>query len=74
MAKLPRPSSKEIIQFLIENGFGYIHTRGDHHIFQSNDGGRFVSVPERKETGRGLLRSILKQAGLDVNDFRQWYS
>ena len=57
MQKLPLVSSRDLIKYLVDHGFRYVHTRGSHHIFQYQT--RKVVVPERKQVGRGLLLSIL---------------
>jgi predicted RNA binding protein YcfA (HicA-like mRNA interferase family) len=72
VSKLPVISSRDFIKYLTkEKGFDYDHTHGSHHIFKRND--RMVSVPEREEIGKGLLLSMLEEAGITREDFiRGW--
>jgi predicted RNA binding protein YcfA (HicA-like mRNA interferase family) len=66
MTKLP--SSKEIIQVLIRNGFVLVSQRGSHQKYRNDK--RVVIVPApRKEIPIGNLRSIIRQAGLTREDF-----
>lgn len=72
MSRLPVVSSRDFIKYLTkEKGFVYDHTQGSHHIFRRD--GRMVSVPERKEIGKGLFLAILEEAGITREDFiRDW--
>ena len=73
--KLPIVSSKELIKFLIEKkGFTYVHTRGDHHIYASRSANRRISVPERKEVGKGLLLKILEEVGSNREEFMMYWN
>lgn len=72
MSKLPVVSSKDLIKFLIDKGFSYDRTKGDHHIYISSRGR--VSVPERKEMGKGLLLKILAEAELSKEEFIDWWN
>lgn len=60
-----------MIKYLTTLGFRHVHTRGSHHIFQSRT--RKVVVPERKQVGRGLLLSILSNAGIGKDEFLRWH-
>ena len=72
MSKLPVISSKDFIKYITkEKGFVYDHTTASHHIYKRD--GRMVSVPERKEIGKGLLLAMLEEAGITREDFmRDW--
>jgi len=54
-------------------GFTLHHVRGSHHVLRSADGTKHVTVPAHagETIGPGLLRSILQQAGVDVEAFRE---
>jgi predicted RNA binding protein YcfA (HicA-like mRNA interferase family) len=67
--KLPVVSSQELAKFLLKRGFQYDHTTGSHHVYKSND--RLVTIPERKEIGKGLLLAILEEAGISRDVFIQ---
>lgn len=72
MPKLPVVSSRDLIKYLKRKGFEHDHTTGSHHVYKSNN--RLVSIPERKEVGKGLLLAILEEAGISRDDFiQEWY-
>ena len=57
-------SSKELIRYLEQNGFGHVRTRGSHHVMKR--GGLSIPVPHpEKDLPLGTDLAILKQAGLD---------
>ena len=71
MPKLP-VVSWDLIKYLRKKGFGYDHTTGSHHVYKSKD--KLVSIPERKEMGKGLLLAILEEVGISRDDFiQEWY-
>jgi predicted RNA binding protein YcfA (HicA-like mRNA interferase family) len=58
-------SSADLIKQLRNAGWTLRATRGSHHIFQHPRNGGHISVPHpKKDLGKGLVRKILKQAGL----------
>ena len=67
MSKLP--SSRLIIKILEKNGFEFVSQRGSHKKFRK--GNRMVIVPDpRKEIPIGTFRSIIRQSGLTLEDFK----
>ncbi|MBI2591392.1 MAG: type II toxin-antitoxin system HicA family toxin [Candidatus Brennerbacteria bacterium] len=66
-------SSSEIIKVLQKKGFIYISQKGSHAKFRKTGNPTLtVIVPAgRKEIPYGTFRSILRQANLTENDFRQ---
>lgn len=61
-------SSEQIIKTLLKSGFKFVSQRGSHQKYQKE--GFTVIVPSpRKEIPIGTFRSIVRQAGLSVNDF-----
>ena len=62
-------SSKEIIRILERNGFVYVSQKGSHRKFRK--GSRIVIVPDpKREVPRGTLASIMRQSGIDKDDFK----
>jgi predicted RNA binding protein YcfA (HicA-like mRNA interferase family) len=58
-------SSREVIQMLTLDDWYEVRTTGSHHHFKHAQKAGTVTIPHpRKQIGRGLLNSILKQAGL----------
>ncbi len=68
--KLPVVSGKEAVKALSKVGF-YIHHQKGSHIILKKEGftDMRVVVPNHKELKRGMLRSIIKDAGLTVDEF-----
>ncbi|MCL1861848.1 MAG: type II toxin-antitoxin system HicA family toxin [Proteobacteria bacterium] len=58
--------SAELIKLLEQAGWKLINTRGSHHIFRHAQRPGHVSVPHpRKDLGVGLLKKLMKQAGIE---------
>lgn len=68
--KLPVVSGREVIKALVRAGFQQVAQRGSH-VKLRHHSGRRVIVPLHEELAPGTLRSILKQAGLTVEEFRE---
>lgn len=64
---LPIVSGKEIVQALQKNGFEKVSQKGSHVKLKRLDG-RIAIVPMHNDLATGTLRSILRQAGLSVED------
>ena len=69
MPKLPRISGNETIKKLERCGYEPIRQQGSHVRLRSNDGRSSITVPLHKELKPGLLRKIIKDAELSVNEF-----
>lgn len=60
-------SSREVIQILQNDEWFEVRVTGSHHHFKHAKKMGIVTVPHpKKQIGRGLLNSILKQAELKV--------
>ena len=54
---------------LEENGFILDHSSGSHMVFYHPEKGKRVTVPfHRKDIPKGTLKSILKQAGIELRE------
>ena len=71
MAKLPVLPAREILKALGKAGFQVVSQRGSHIKLRGEQGGgvRTVIVPNYGEVPRGVLASILRQAGLTREQF-----
>lgn len=71
MSVLPILTARVVMQKLARAGFRFIYARGSHHFFHHPLKNHITSVPLHggKDIGRNLLRKILKQAGLSVEEF-----
>lgn len=66
---LPVVSGQEAVRALGKAGFNVVSQRGSHVKLRSATG-RVAIVPLHRQLAPGTLRSILRQAGLSVEDFR----
>jgi len=68
MARLPVLSGDEFARLMEKAGFLWDHTQGSH-IILIGPGRRRLSVPRHRELGRGIMRSLIRDAGLTRDDF-----
>ncbi len=66
-SKYPLLSSDQVIAALQRGGFLKASQKGSH--LKMVNGGRKAIVPRHDEVARGTLKSILEQAGLDLDEF-----
>lgn len=70
MSKLPVVSGEETVRALKKIGYLIDHQTGSHIILrQSSPPHRRLTVPHHTELAKGTLRSIIRQAGLTVEEF-----
>jgi predicted RNA binding protein YcfA (HicA-like mRNA interferase family) len=67
MPKYPLLPPREIIRALQKAGFVFRSQKGGHAKYASS--AHTVIIPRHSEVARGTLKSILLQAGLEVEDF-----
>ena len=68
--KLPVVSGKEFVKRLKKLGFEFVHQEGSHMIIRLNtEPFTKLSIPNHKELDRGLLRSLIKDVGISVDEF-----
>jgi len=68
MTKLPQVKPKEVIKALEKLGFKRIRTTGSH-IRLKDSNGNFVTVAFHNRTlAKGILKSILRQADITVEE------
>ena len=68
MARLPVISGDEFVKAMERLGYTWDSTKGSHMILVGPTGRR-LSVPRRRELGPGILRSLIRQAGLTRQEF-----
>ena len=67
MTKLPTDlSGQELIRILLRLGFEFQRQRGSHVILRRESPFARVSVPDHKVLRVGTLRTILREAGISV--------
>ena len=68
MPKLPVLSGKDLIKALSRIGYNFDHQTGSH-VTLVNPSGKKITIPNHRELGPGILRAIIKQAGLSIEEF-----
>ena len=68
MARIPILSGDEFVKLMERAGFVWDHTEGSHMIL-IGPRGRRLSVPRHGELGRGIMRALIRDAGLTRDDF-----
>ena len=68
MAKLPVISGREAGRAFERLGFLFDHQSGSHMIYY-HPSGMHLSIPDHRELDRGLLRSLIRHAGITVEEF-----
>jgi predicted RNA binding protein YcfA (HicA-like mRNA interferase family) len=67
--RLPALTGQQIIAVLRRHGFDVVRQSGSHLILNSPDGRRTtVPLHAGRDLGRGLLRQIMRDAKLSVED------
>jgi len=72
VGKLPVISGAQAVRAFQRVGYAVNHQTGSHVILRrENPPHRHLSVPNHKELGRGLLRGLIRDAGLTVDEFHR---
>lgn len=73
MPKLPVISARKLIKVLKKKGFELDRTEGSHHIYRHPITKLRASVPVHAshDLGRGITKSILKDAHISPSEFIQ---
>ena len=71
MPKLPALTAKKFIKIISKQGYKLNRITGSHHIFVNlvNKSTLAIPVHAGKDLGKGLLKSLLKQAKISEADF-----
>ena len=69
--KLPVISGEDLVKYLTKHGFEAKRQTSSHVVVQKE--WRVFSVPLHRELKKGTLIGILKQAGIDGQDFKQGF-
>lgn len=68
MSKLPIISGKIVVKAFVKIGYKIERQRGSH-IRLSHLQKKSLTVPNHKVVGKGLLRKLLRNAGISVSEF-----
>lgn len=68
MPKLTNISGKSAVKTFVKFGYEHTHTSGDHAILQK-PGYPTLSIPLHKEVAPFLLKTQIKRAGIEIEDY-----
>jgi predicted RNA binding protein YcfA (HicA-like mRNA interferase family) len=68
MGRLSNISGKQAVKIFENFGYAVDHQTGSHIILW-HESKPILSVPNHKELAPGLLRSLIRQAGITVDEF-----
>jgi predicted RNA binding protein YcfA (HicA-like mRNA interferase family) len=72
MSKQPVLSARELVRALEKAGYAVDHQTGSHLILRQREPPhRRLTIPNHPEIAKGTLRSILRQAGMSVDQLRE---
>lgn len=69
MAKLPSLSGRQVVKVFKSLGWTMIRQTGSHMILTKDAHPATLSVPDHKEVAKGTLRSLIRSAGITVDEF-----
>ena len=69
MPKLPRISGRKAVRAFQRAGWEVARQRGSHVILTKPDSIYTLSIPLHPVLGPGLLRDLIRKAGLTVEEF-----
>jgi len=73
VTRLPLISGREAVKAFVKVGYEEDHQTGSHIILrQKNSPFRRLSIPDHREIAKGTLRSLIRQAGLTVEEFEEF--
>jgi len=68
MSHLPVISGDDFVTAISKIGYHRDHTEGSHMILLHPEKGR-LSVPRHRELSKGLLRALIRDAGITRDEF-----
>jgi len=71
MPKLPVVSGNKALRAFEKDGWIYKRKHGSHMIMVKPDVRITLSIPDHRELDRGLLRDLISDAGLTVQQFAE---
>ncbi len=69
MAKLPSVSSRKVVKAFNAFGWKVVRRESSHIIMVKEDHVATLSVPDHNPVAKGTLRSLIRSAGLTVEEF-----
>jgi len=69
MPALPVLSGRKVVRVFGNLGWQVVRQRGSHIIMVKDGEIATLSIPDHKEIARGTLRSLIRTAGITVEEF-----
>jgi len=69
MARLPSVSSRKVVKAFRSFGWEVARQESSHIIMVKEGEMATLSVPDHRTVAKGTLRSLIRSAGLTVNEF-----
>jgi len=71
MPSLPALSGRKVVKVFESFGWEVVRQRGSHIILVKENHNATLSVPDHEEVAKGTLRSLIRAAGITVEEFNQ---
>ena len=71
MGRLPRLSGRDVVRVFESLGWEKVRQSSSHMILVREGREATLSVPDHKEVATGTLRSLIRSAGLTVEEFAE---
>ncbi len=71
MASLPVVSGREAVKVFESLGWEVARQRSSHMILVRPSAIETLSVPDHREVAKGTLRSLIRAAGITVDEFQE---
>ena len=69
MPRLPRPSGKEVLAFLMRRGFVVVRINGSHHVLSKGVLRTSIPVHGNETLKIGTLQGLLRDIGMSAEEF-----
>lgn len=69
MPSLPKLSGRAVVKAFGRDGWTVARQRGSHVILVKDGSWATLSVPDHREIAPGTLRSLIRAAGITVDEF-----
>lgn len=69
MGRLPVLSGRDAVKAFSRDGWRVVRTHGSHVMMAKDGREEVLAIPQHPELRKGVLRSLLRAAGLRVEEF-----
>lgn len=67
--RLPILTWQQVVAALERAGYAFIRQRGSHMVYDNPETKNTIVIPRHKQIKRGILREIIREAGLTREEF-----